>query len=234
MAWTSSLQCNCHSLMENMYNRLAHQTQFRSCLHGRRNSINRSSSQWLNILQVFPLVLRKFIIAWMAFSDIRQMALSDIEVNPTMPAWSQGEWQDFLSKCNSDVDVLAACWDVDPGALRASCEEGAKMDGMSDLHVEAICGPSFLAAEAPNHHEAKLLMWIYCELEPWATESEFLSFSRTCFEDLAITLSVKVWSGQVHMTAAKHCANTIKKKGLSLAMKKMQAAVESGTFHNDA
>ena len=108
------------------------------------------------------------------------------------------------------------------------------MDGMSDLHIEANCSPSFSAAEAPNHHEAKLLMRIYCELEPWPIESEFLTFSRTYFEDLSTCLSVKVWSPQVHMTAAKHCVNTIKKEGLSLALKKAQAAVDSGTFHNEA
>ena len=107
------------------------------------------------------------------------------------------------------------------------------MEGISDLLIEALCSPSSSAAEAPNHHEAKLLMWIYFELEPWPIESEFLTFSRNYFEDLSTCLSVKVWSPQVHLTAAKHCVNAIKKEGLSLALKKVQAAVDSEQFHSE-
>jgi hypothetical protein len=81
------------------------------------------------------------------------MDLNDIELNPTMPAPSLGEWRDFLSKCNSDVDALAARWGVDPAALRATCEDGAGIDAISNLHIETICSPSFSAAEAPSHNE---------------------------------------------------------------------------------
>jgi hypothetical protein len=162
------------------------------------------------------------------------MDLNDIELNPTMPAPSLGEWRDFLSKCNSDVDALAARWGVDPAALRATCEDGAGIDAISNLHIETICSPSFSAAEAPSHNEGRLLMWIYCEMEPWVLESEFLLFCRPYLEDLSKCLSVKVWSPQVHLTAVKHCANTIKNEGLSLAVRKMTSAMASGEFHNEA
>jgi hypothetical protein len=175
-----------------------------------------------------PFVLGQFIIAEMAVPEIRSVNLQDVGQNPTMPAPSLGEWRDFLSKCRSDVDVLAARWHVDPTALRAVCEDGARMDGMSNFHMETICSPSFSAAEAPSHNEGRLLHWIYCEMEPWLLESEFLMFSRPHLEDVSKCLSVKVWSPQVHLTAAKHCANTIKNEGLSLALKKFENAVASG------
>jgi hypothetical protein len=160
--------------------------------------------------------------------------MNDLEPNPTMPATSLGEWRVFLSKCNSDVDVLAARWDVDPAVLRAVCEDGARMDGMSNLLIESMCSPSFSADEAPSHDEAKLLMWIYCEMEPWPLESQFLTFSRPHLENLLKCLSVKVWSPQVHRTAVTHCANTIKNEGLLLALQKIQSAVASGEFRNEA
>ena len=170
----------------------------------------------------------------MAFPEIQHLDVNAMELNPTMPAPSLGEWRDFLSKCNSDVDVLAARWGVDPAALRAICEEGAKKDGMSNLHMETICSPSFSAAGAPSHYEGRLLMWIWCEMEPWPLESEFLLFSRPYLEDLSKCLSVKVWSPQVHLSAVKHCANTIKSEGLTLAINKSITAVASGEFQNEA
>jgi hypothetical protein len=170
----------------------------------------------------------------MAFPENQHLNLNDIELNPTMPAPSLGEWRDFLSKCNSDVDVLAARWGVDPAALRAICEHGARMDGISIPHMQTICSPSFSAAEAPSHNEGRLLMWIWCEMDPWPLESEFLMISRPYLADLSKCLSVKVWSPQVHLTAVKHCANMIKNEGLSLAINKIQSAVASGEFQNEA
>ncbi len=132
-----------------------------------------------------PVVLGKFIIAEMAFPDLRHLHLNEVDQNPKMPAPSLGEWRDFLSKCNSDVEMLAARWNVDPAALRTICEDGARMDGISNLHIETPCSPSFSAAEAPSHNEGRLLHWIYCEMEPWLLESEFLMFSRPHLEDVS-------------------------------------------------
>jgi hypothetical protein len=169
----------------------------------------------------------------MSFPESHLVNSNDIDENPTMPAASLGEWRVFLYNCNSDVDVLAARWDVDPAALRAVGENGAGMDGLPDFVIESLCGPSFSADEAPSLNEARLLHWIYCEMEPWILESEFLVFSRPYLEELSECLSVKVWSPQVHLTAVQHCANTIKNEGLSLAVKKMESAVASGEFHRD-
>ena len=170
----------------------------------------------------------------MDISEMRHVNITDIEPNPTMPAPSWGEWRDFLSTCNSDVDVLAARWDVDPAVLRAVCEDGASMDVMSTLGTETICSLSSSAEEAPSHDEAKLLYWIYCEMEPWPLESQFWAFTWPHLEDLNMCLTVKVWSPQVHRTAVTHCANTIKNEGRSLALNKMQGAVALGEFRNEA
>ena len=170
----------------------------------------------------------------MASSDIRHVNVDDIEPNPTMPAASLGEWRGFLSKCNSNVDGLAERWNVDPAVLRAVCEAGATMDGMSDLVIEMICSPSFSAEEAPSHVEAKLLNWIYCEMEPWPLESQFWAFCRPHLEDLNKCLTVRVWSPQVHRTAATHCAKTIKNESLLLAMNKVQTAVALAEVRNQA
>jgi hypothetical protein len=233
MAWSSSPHFNIYSLIGNLYHRLAHQTVSSSCLHGRCSSINWACSQLLKLL-IFLLLRGKFIIARMSFPELQYLNLHDIELNPTLPAPSKGEWRDFLSKCNSDVDELAARWDVDPAVLRAICEEGVKMDGMSNLQVETLCSPSLTGDEGPSQNEARLLMWIYCELEPWSHEKEFLLTSRSYLNDLSNCLSVKVWSPLVHLTAVKHCVTSIKHESLSLAWKKMESAVASGEFQNEA
>jgi hypothetical protein len=170
----------------------------------------------------------------MAFLELRHLNACDVEPNPTMPAPSIGEWRDFLSKCNSNVDVLAARWNVDPAVLRTVCEDGATRDGMSDLVIETICSPSFSAEEAPSHDEAKLLYWIYCEMEPWGLEKQFWAFSRPHLEDLNTCLTVKVWSPQVHRTAVTHCVEKINHEGLLLALNKVQTAVALGEFENQA
>ena len=108
------------------------------------------------------------------------------------------------------------------------------MDGMSEIVIETICSPSFSADEAPSHDEAKLLMWIYCEMEPWPLESQFWTFSRPHLENLDTCLTVKVWSPQVHRIAVTHCAETIKNEGLLLALNKLQSAVTLGEFPDEA
>ena len=233
MAWSSSLHYNSHSLIVNLYHLLAYQTVSSSCLHGRCSSINWACSQLLKLF-IFLLEPGKFIIARMALPEMQYVNLHDIELNPTLPAPSKGEWRDFLSKCNSDVDELAARWAFEPAVLRAICEEGVKMDGMSNFQVETICSPSLTGDEGSSQNEARLLQWIYCELEPWPKEIEFLLISRPYLEALSNCLSVKVWSPLVHLTAVKHCVISIKHESHSLAMKKMQSAVVAGTFQNEA
>jgi hypothetical protein len=124
-------------------------------------------------------------------------------------------------------------WDVDPEALRALCEHGASLDGMSDRHIEAIT-PSLSHDEGSSVYEAKLLMWIYCEMEPWPIETEFLMYFRSLLEDLSRCLAVKVWARRVHQTAVSRTAATFKREGLRLALNKMQSAVAAGTFGNEA
>jgi hypothetical protein len=157
----------------------------------------------------------------MAFSDREYWNVNDLKPNPSMPAASVGEWRDFLDKCKSNLDGLATRGNVDSAVLRAVCEDGAKMDGMSEIVIETLCSPSFSADEAPSHDEAKLLMWIWCEMEPWPLESQFWMFSRPHLEDLNTCMAVKVWSPQVHQIAVTHCAEAIKNEGLLLALNKI-------------
>ena len=88
------------------------------------------------------------------------------------------------------------------------------MDGMSNLQAETTC--------------SRLLMWIYCELEPWSHEKEFLLTSRSYLNDLLNCLSAKVWTPLAHLTAVKHCVTSIKQESLSVAWKKMESAMASG------